>query len=80
MLIDRAESSGSKLLTVDFGTTACTIADSRNPKFNAQKISQNMANAMLSAWMIAAVIPTMVGIEDPQVLYGFTELSAISEA
>src|SRR5262249_2489293 len=47
---DFGESSGSKRLISVFETTAWTTPESPNPKINGHKISQNMANAIQSAW------------------------------
>jgi hypothetical protein len=49
MAIDRGESSGISLLICFFDTTACTTPESPNPRMRAQRISQNIANAMLRA-------------------------------
>jgi hypothetical protein len=45
----RGESSGSRRLISALDTTACTTAERANPRISAHRISQNMANAMLSA-------------------------------
>lgn len=39
-----------------FGTTACTTADSVNPRMRAQRISHVIANEIESAWPTAATI------------------------
>jgi hypothetical protein len=44
------------LLISPFETTACTTPDKPNPKINGHKISQNIANAIQSAWPISAKI------------------------
>jgi hypothetical protein len=41
------------LLISAFETTAWTKPESPNPKINGHKISQNMANAIQSAWLRA---------------------------
>ena len=50
------ESSGRSLLISPFETTACTTPDKPNPKINGHKISQNIANAIQSAWPISVKI------------------------
>jgi hypothetical protein len=45
-----ARSFGSRRLISFLETTAWTIPEMKNPSASAQKISQNMANAMLNAW------------------------------
>src|SRR5437899_12706637 len=53
------ESSGNNRLISDFETTACTTADKPKPRMSGHKISQNMANAIHSAWP-RAVITSMI--------------------
>jgi hypothetical protein len=45
----RGRSSPSNRTIVDFRTTACTTADSANPRINAQRISQVIDPASASA-------------------------------
>jgi hypothetical protein len=40
------ESSGSNRPISFFDTTACTMPETPKPRINAQRISQNMANAV----------------------------------
>ena len=47
--IDLGESSGSNLVICFLETTACTIPERPNPRISAQRISQNMAKAILRA-------------------------------
>ena len=54
----RGESSGRSRPMRSFGTTACTTADSVNPRMSAQRISQVIANVIESAWPIAVTIST----------------------
>ena len=46
---ERGESSGISRRISLFDTTACTAPDSAKPRINAQRISQNMPKAKLSA-------------------------------
>jgi hypothetical protein len=46
---ERGESSGSSRLISPLDTTACTIPDSAKPRMSAQRISQNIPKAKLSA-------------------------------
>ena len=49
----RGESSGSNRTICRLDTTAWTVADRENPRTSAQRISQNIANAIPSACAIA---------------------------
>jgi hypothetical protein len=49
MASERGESSGSSRLISPLDTTAWTTPESAKPRMSAQRISQNMANARLSA-------------------------------
>lgn len=51
----RGRSSPSSRTTVDLRTTACTIADSPNPRTSAQAISQVIAPVMDSACQMACM-------------------------
>src|SRR5438034_5815862 len=50
MASDFGESFGNNLVISLFETTACTTADNPKPRMNGHKISQNIANAIHSAW------------------------------
>ncbi len=56
----RGRSSPSSRTTVDLRTTACTIADSRNPRIRAQVISQVIDPVMDSACRTACMGPPVV--------------------
>jgi hypothetical protein len=49
------ESSGNSRLISDFDTTACTTPDKPKPRMSGHKISQNIANAIQSAWPRAVI-------------------------
>src|SRR5438128_9568121 len=50
MASDLGESFGNNFVISLFETTACTTADKLKPRISGHKISQNMANAIQSAW------------------------------
>ena len=52
---DFGESFGRSLVISLLETTACTTADKPKPRMSGHKISQNMANAIHSAWPSATI-------------------------
>src|SRR5207253_4084569 len=56
MVSDFGESFGKSRVISLLETTACTTADNPKPRMSGHKISQNMANAIHSAWPRAVMM------------------------
>src|SRR5438874_3738613 len=63
MVSDFGESFGKSRVISLLETTACTTADKPKPRMRGHKISQNMANAIHSAWPISVrVFMSILGL------------------